>query len=90
MTLGSELVKWSALGKQAIVALIGAVGVVGAFGLFVIGLARYETAGRRAGPGPPPPPSRFLRWGACYAWRGRGWHHRADPEELSGQGMRLV
>jgi hypothetical protein len=48
MTLATQVVKWSALGKEAIIALIGGVGVVGAFGLVVIGLARYGHV-RRSG-----------------------------------------
>lgn len=44
--LATEVVKWSALGKGAGIALVGGVGVVGAFGLVVIGAARYQDARR--------------------------------------------
>jgi hypothetical protein len=49
--LATEVMKWSPLGKEAIIALIGGVGVVGAFGLIVIGMARHEQARRSGRPG---------------------------------------
>lgn len=50
MTFAAETVKWSALGKEALIALIAGVGVVGAFGLVVIGATRFQAA-RREGRG---------------------------------------
>ena len=49
LALAAQVVKWSALGQEAIVALIGGVGVVGAFGLLLVGVdqrARARSAGR--------------------------------------------
>lgn len=43
-TFAAEVVKWSALGKEALIALIGGVGVVGAYGLVVIGATRFSAA----------------------------------------------
>ena len=45
--LAAEVVKWSALGKEALIALVG---VVGVYGLVVIGATRYLEA-RRSGRG---------------------------------------
>jgi hypothetical protein len=43
----ASAVKWSALGKEAIVAVVGGVGVVGAFGLILLGLNGVNEARRR-------------------------------------------
>jgi hypothetical protein len=53
LALAAQTVKWSALGQEAIVALIGGVGVVGAFGLLLVGVdqrARARQAGRAGVP----------------------------------------
>jgi hypothetical protein len=49
-TFATEVVKWSALGKEALIALVAGVLVVGAYGLVVIGMSRYRAA-RREGRG---------------------------------------
>ena len=48
MIFASEIVKWSALGKECLVSLIGATGVVLAYGLVVIGAARLQQGRREA------------------------------------------
>ena len=49
-SFATEVVKWSALGKAALIALIAGVGAVGAYGLIVIGASRFRAA-RREGRG---------------------------------------
>jgi hypothetical protein len=44
----AEVVKWSALGKEALIALLAGVGVVVAYGLVVIGATRFQAARREA------------------------------------------
>lgn len=48
--LAAQVVKWSALGNEALIALIGGVGVVVAYGFVVIGSTRMGIA-RREGHG---------------------------------------
>ncbi|MBV9837781.1 MAG: hypothetical protein JO156_06660 [Solirubrobacterales bacterium] len=48
LALAAQVVKWSALGEEAIVALIGGVGVVSAFGIMLVGLDNRARA-RRTG-----------------------------------------
>lgn len=48
--LAAQVVKWSALGEEALIALVAGVGVVAAWGMVVAGATRYQAA-RRDGRG---------------------------------------
>jgi hypothetical protein len=49
LALASTIVIWSALGQEALVALIGGVGVVAAFGLCLLGLNARNRAREQSG-----------------------------------------
>jgi hypothetical protein len=44
MPIATEVVKWSALGQEAVVALFGGIGLVGAFGLILVGRDRRPSS----------------------------------------------
>ena len=49
--LAEQTVKWTALGNEALVALLGGVGIVAAAGLIIVGISRANQARQAGAPG---------------------------------------